>query len=239
MEPLPTGDFGGWLRHVRRALLTDEGTNVDCRGCNACCSSSLFIHVRPEETQTLDRIDRRLLVPAPDMPRGHVLLGYDKDGRCPMLAREGCSIYEHRPSTCRSFDCRIFGAAGVPAGGPKQERISQRAQRFRFDYPTSRALAEHAAVKAAAKFIRDHAECFPGRAVPSNPSQLAILALKSYTVFLDRETTQNTASDQETADAIVQACRQFDAQRREVGRSTRGGRQTARRSANRQVDEAD
>ena len=50
------------------------------------------------------------------MPKGNMLLGYDENGHCPMLIDDKCSIYEHRPITCRSYDCRIFPAAGIVAG---------------------------------------------------------------------------------------------------------------------------
>jgi hypothetical protein len=26
---------------------------------------------------------------------------------------QGCTVYEHRPSACRSFDCRAFSAMGL------------------------------------------------------------------------------------------------------------------------------
>ncbi len=50
----------------------------------------------------------------------------------------------------------------------------------------------------------------------STPSQLAILAIKVYDVFLEKgEGSAKTglASDTKTADAIVAACRKFDARR--------------------------
>ena len=31
----------------------------------------------------------------------------------------GCSIYDHRPRTCRTFDCRVFAAAGVAVDADK------------------------------------------------------------------------------------------------------------------------
>src|SRR5215472_10100346 len=32
---------------------------------------------------------------------------------CAHLGDRGCMIYEHRPSACRSFDCRAFSAMGL------------------------------------------------------------------------------------------------------------------------------
>lgn len=92
-------------RGMRSALRGEQPSAVPCDGCTACCTSSQFVHIEPDERETLRRIPSELLFPAPRMPAGHVLLGYDEHGRCPMLSEQGCSIYEHRPRTCRTYDC--------------------------------------------------------------------------------------------------------------------------------------
>jgi Fe-S-cluster containining protein len=185
-EPdLPAGDFSRWLRQTRDALRHRAAVEVACGECAGCCTSSYFIHINPEEAAALGRVRKELLVAAPGLPEGHVLLGYDSGGRCPMLAKGKCSIYEHRPQTCRSYDCRVFAAAGILAGGSDKAEINRRVRRWRFAYPTERDREEHRAVRAAASFIRDHAESFPGGRVPTDPSQLAVLAIKAYEVFLD------------------------------------------------------
>ncbi|MFA6001077.1 MAG: hypothetical protein WC828_03075 [Thermoleophilia bacterium] len=46
----------------------------------------------------------------------------DCDGCCPMLIDGGCSIYEHRPLTCRIYDSRVFAAAGIVAGGDDRKK---------------------------------------------------------------------------------------------------------------------
>ncbi len=220
-QDLPAGNFSSWLRHTRNALLVENGTDVACGECIACCISSQFVHVRPEESRTLDRIRKDLLVAAPGLPMGHVLLGYDKNGFCPMMVNGKCSIYEHRPLTCRNYDCRVFTAAGITAGDDKP-RITQRVKRWKFSYPTERDQDEHLGVKAAAHFIRDHAECFPGGKIPGTPSQLAILAIKVYDVFLKRpavpDNTGRASLDHEIAEAIVDACRKFDARMSKIVR---------------------
>jgi Fe-S-cluster containining protein len=216
-QDLPAGDFSSWLRHTRSALLSESGVEVDCGECIACCSSSQFIQVRPEETRTLGRIRKDILVAAPGFPRGHVLLGYDKKGFCPMMVNGTCSIYEHRPLTCRNYDCRVFTAAGIAAGDGDKARITERVRRWKFSYPTERDCEEHLAVQAAAKFIQEHAEYFPGGKIPGTPGQLAVLAIKVYEVFLKKDggsaKTGRASSDAEVADAIVEACRTFDARR--------------------------
>ncbi|MGI9120662.1 MAG: YkgJ family cysteine cluster protein, partial [Acidimicrobiales bacterium] len=113
-EPdLPAGDFSSWMTEMQSALRGERPSDVPCGGCTACCTSSQFVHIGPDETDTLAHIPAELMFPAPRLPPGHRLLGYDEQGHCPMLVDNRCSIYEHRPRTCRTYDCRIFPAAGL------------------------------------------------------------------------------------------------------------------------------
>lgn len=131
-----------------------------------------------------------------------------------MLVDGKCSIYEHRPITCRNYDCRIFPAAGIAAGEADKALINEQIQRWKFSYPTQKDRNQNSAVKAAAKFLQEHAECFPAGAAPSNPSQLAILAIKVYDVFLKYISESGKAkrkpSDLEIAKAIVAANEKFE-----------------------------
>ena len=38
------------------------------------------------------------------------------DGACIHLGDNGCSIYEHRPQSCRRYDCRIWSLFGMTDG---------------------------------------------------------------------------------------------------------------------------
>jgi uncharacterized protein len=170
-DPLPAGQFSTWLADMRAALRGECDMDVPCNGCTACCTSSQFIHVAPHETDTLAHIPRELLFPAPGLPRGNVVLGYDEHGRCPMLIDGQCSIYEHRPHTCRTYDCRIFAATSTDVDeddGTKAE-ISARASRWRFDFSTDRDRVLHDAVQAAVRFVRE-------RGASANES--AVLAIR-------------------------------------------------------------
>jgi len=140
------GGFSDWLRQTRLAHQTDTAVDVPCGDCVACCTSSYFIHIRPDETGTLSRVPAELLVAAPGLPRGHVVLGYDQRGRCPMLEEGRCSIYEDRPLTCRTYDCRVFAAAGIEADRPA---ITTRARTWAFEYPTDDDRRAGAAVRSA------------------------------------------------------------------------------------------
>jgi len=198
------GSFSEWLRAMRAALAGNSGMDVACGDCVGCCTSSYFIKVRAHEREAIERIGAENLRPVPGSNNGNMLMGFEPSGHCFMFTNGGCSIYQHRPETCRTYDCRVFTAAGMNAG-PDKSVINERIASWRFDYPTPRDTEEHRAVTAAANFIRQHPLRFPGGHVPSRPSEIAVLAVKSYQVFLDKP-----ATDAEIGAAIVEACLGFD-----------------------------
>jgi Fe-S-cluster containining protein len=214
-QDLPAGEFSSWLGRTRRAQIEEHGADVPCGACTACCKSSYFIHIGPEESQTLGRIPKKLLFKAPGLPEGNVLLGYDEKGHCPMLVDDKCSIYEHRPQTCRAYDCRVFTAAGIEAGDSKKQRINQRIRRWKFSYPAPGDSNEHSAVQAAAMFLQERADCFPDGVVPNNPTQLAVLAIKVYDAFVAYPDASGAPAptDLEIAKAVMEKKRQFEATR--------------------------
>src|ERR671913_1128381 len=119
---------------MRAALEGTADADVPCGTCTACCTASQFVHIAPDERDTLAHIPKALLFPAPRLPAGHVLMGYDERGHCPMLRDGACTIYAHRPRTCRTYDCRVFPAAGL-APARVQVEIARRSARWRFDEP--------------------------------------------------------------------------------------------------------
>jgi uncharacterized protein len=200
---LEAGAFGLWLAAMRRALAAVADADVPCGDCCACCSTSHFVHIGPEELDTLERVPRELLFPAPGLPAGHVLLPYDECGRCPMLAEDGrCSVYEHRPLTCRTYDCRVFAAAGLEAD---REPITQQARRWRFSCPAPDDSARLDAVRAAACWVPAHAAAFPGGHVPEDPAELAVLAVRVADVFLPDGPACEGADDVAVAAAVIRA----------------------------------
>ena len=120
---LAAGDFSPWIEGMHAAIRGERGSDVPCGGCTACCTSSQFVHIGPDETDTLSYIPAELLFPAPRLPAGHVVMGYDERGHCPMLIDNRCSIYEHRPQTCRTYDCRIFPATGTGLDGDDKAAV--------------------------------------------------------------------------------------------------------------------
>jgi hypothetical protein len=173
---LAAGDFATWLADFRAALATGSSVDVPCDGCTACCTSGQFVHIGPDETDTLAHISPELLAPAPRRPAGHVVLGYDSTGRCPMLVDGACSIYAHRPRACRVYDCRVFAASGIDVDAA-QPAIASRVARWRFSHPRPIDRRLHDAVAAAATFIRDDVELAADGMRPRSPADLAVLAI--------------------------------------------------------------
>ena len=199
------GPFTQWLNSMRAALAGSAEMDVACGTCVGCCTSSYFIKVRAHETEALERIGPDNLRPVPGATNGNMLMGFDEQGHCFMFENGRCSIYSSRPETCRTYDCRVFAAAGMNAG-PDKTVINERIASWRFDYADAQDERRHRAVTAAANFMRQHPVRFPGGRVPSRPSEIAVLAVKGYEVFLDPPST-----DAEIAAALVEACRRFDA----------------------------
>ena len=92
-----------------------------------------------------------------------------------MLIEGKCSIYEYRPRTCRTYDCRVFAAAGVEVDEDTKALIAERARRWRFEFPTDADRAQHVAVQAAARTVRE----------PMSATQLAVRAVEIHVEFVD------------------------------------------------------
>jgi hypothetical protein len=114
-----------------------------------------------------------------------MVLGYDKQGRCPMLVGNKCSIYKDRPGTCRSFDCRIIAASGIM--GNDNNLIAQQARRWKFDLPSKSDRNLLLAVQTAAAFLTKHPECIRDNLSPMDEIQVAALAIKVYDVFINKK----------------------------------------------------
>ena len=179
---------------------------MPCGTCRGCCRSSMFIHIRPEETRTIRRIPRALLFPAPGLPEGHMVMGYSDEGKCPMLIDGECSIYEDRPQACRSYDCRLFAATGVSVDARSQAEIEERVQAWRFDYAGDESREEQRMVAEAAAFLQQNRHLFPAESIPTYPVQLAVLVIRVYRLFSGMRASG--AADAVIAQAIVGALRE-------------------------------
>lgn len=183
-EPLPAGDLGPWLDQLPGAIAGEHDADVPCGTCTGCCTSSQFIAIGPDEVDTLRRIPAALRFPAPGRPKGHVLLGYDERGHCPMLVDGACTIYAHRPRTCRTYDCRVFPAAGLEPDEATKAAITERVRRWRFSHRSPDDQARHDAVRAAARFLQARVRDWPPGAVPVTTTHQAVLAAELHDRFL-------------------------------------------------------
>lgn len=206
---VPAGPFGQWLRQARAFLQGESGSDVPCGTCNGCCTSSYMIQVRPEDRRTLAVVPAELLDHANGIPAGHRVMLPRPNGHCPMYGATGCTIYPDRPQTCLDYDCRVFAAAGIDAGSEDKVVINTRVRAWRFTYESDTDVAAHAAVRAAAAFIRDQRDTFPGGLVPRGSSGIAVLAIKAYPVFMAADAGRKNPS--ELAEAILATAKAFDA----------------------------
>ena len=180
--------------------------DVPCGDCVGCCTSAYSVQLRPQDARALAKVPANFLVSAPGFPAGHMTMPALADGSCPMLAAGKCTIYRERPQTCLDYDCRIFAAAGIDAGGADKIVINRRVRAWRFTYPTPADQLAHQAVRSAAIFIKEKHASFTTR-VPTAAMGIAVLAIKAYKVFLAPDI--KTLSDVEIARAIVKADREF------------------------------
>jgi Fe-S-cluster containining protein len=89
------------------------------------------------------------------MPEGHMVIPHDARGHCPMLVDGRCSIYDDRPRTCRTYDCRVFAATGTE---PDDGLIAERAARWRFTYASAAERAAHEEIRTTAVAIRERTD---------------------------------------------------------------------------------
>ncbi len=192
-ESVGAGSFSEWLQFA------NGSSQVPCGSCNACCRSSMFVYIQPEETQAIERIPADLLFDAPGRPEGHLLMGYNEQGHCPMLVNNQCSIYEHRPQTCRDYDCRFFAATGVAVDAKSQPDIANRVALWVFEHDSEASRDEQFRLKSAAAFLCQNRDLFPPESIPYNPSSVALLALQIYKAFPG----DSKLSDMEIARALT------------------------------------
>jgi Fe-S-cluster containining protein len=205
------GGFGDWLAQTRAALRGSGGTRVPCGDCTGCCTSGYSVQVRPDEDAARAAIPAMLLVDSGDFAPGQRTLPPQPDGRCPMLDGARCSIYAHRPRTCRDYDCRVFAAAGLEAGGADKAAINRRVRAWRFAYAGEPEQRAHEAVRSAARFLQERRACIEalGVRVPRSTMGLAVMALKTHAALLP--SAGRPADDREIARAMIALLRDFDA----------------------------
>jgi Fe-S-cluster containining protein len=94
--------------------MTPSLTDTLCTRCGLCCDGSLFADVELAGRAEVTRLEALQLGVEDDGARGAVL-----SQPCAALRGRRCSVYEHRPQCCRTFECRLLrdvrrGAVSVP-----------------------------------------------------------------------------------------------------------------------------
>jgi Putative zinc- or iron-chelating domain len=87
-----------------RSELAALTSTVNCRSCRACCVDFVDTPLLPADSG--DGLDT-------EIRDGTRFLRKKANGECIHLQDGGCSVYEHRPSACRVFDCRDFAVSGL------------------------------------------------------------------------------------------------------------------------------
>ena len=175
-DELPAGDFATWLAAFQAALRDEGDSDVPCDGCTACCSSGQFVHIGPDETDTLAHIPAELRFPAPGLPGGHVVLGYDEHGRCPMLADR--RVLDLRAPSADVPHVRLPGVRAAAGVDPAKEPLGARVRRWRFSYPTVDDRQLHTDVRAAARLAGERSDAVTTGTRPRTPAAIAVHAVE-------------------------------------------------------------
>jgi hypothetical protein len=81
---------------------------VPCQGCRSCCYlSKLDFNPALERDTDLAHLDYTV------QEDGTARLRKREDGACVHLGETGCTVYEHRPTVCRVYDCRVQSLVGI------------------------------------------------------------------------------------------------------------------------------
>jgi len=102
-------------------------TDTLCTQCGLCCDGSLFADVELAGRAEATRLEAMGLEIEDDLTSGAQLLQ-----PCAALQGRRCSIYEHRPECCQTFECRLLqdvrrGAVGVERA---KEQIAEARKRI-------------------------------------------------------------------------------------------------------------
>jgi Fe-S-cluster containining protein len=194
--------FASWLNDFTGTLKGKNNGYVPCGDCVGCCTSAYFIHLKPTDKNSIKHIPRELMFPAPGLPKGNYLLGYDENGYCPMFKKGRCSIYKYRPETCRQYDCRVYPATGI-FPDDKKSQIYEKAKGWKFDISSSNDIKAFEAVQRASKFITKYRELFPKKFFPRNAPQLAVLAIRIHLELMKIDSDKIEKTAQALVDLIV------------------------------------
>lgn len=187
-----------WLADYQRCRTELSDLDVPCGDCAACCQSSMFILIRPQDTEAKQAIAPELRFRAPGLPDGFEVMGFDERGHCPMY-QQGCSIYAQRPTTCRQFDCRIFAISTVAEDQQQHPDIAASSRQWQLNQVTPQEQQQLDRIAAIRRWWQQHQGALPEALQPPRPSQQAVLVLDIYQRFPDDEFWAQPTADIVTA----------------------------------------
>ncbi len=201
---LDAGAFGPWLAAMREVLRGGRDADVPCGDCIGCCISSYPIPLRPGDARARAEVPEQYLL-GQSAQGQRWLMGFREDGSCPFMNERRCDIYAERPQTCRAYDCRIYAATGLLPDG-NREVIERRVREWRFGFDSDGERGDAAALRRAAQFIRANAALFPPAMRAASATAAAVLAVKTYPLFLEESPLPPEALVQQ----VVARAREFD-----------------------------
>jgi Fe-S-cluster containining protein len=183
---------------VRIAQTSPPVLNVPCNTCNACCyNHRIEVDRSQEPPERLARLDM-----VPD-EYGDMKLRKRADGSCVHLGENGCTIYEHRPTTCRTYDCRMSCMLGIRRAYQHGDAVIEEPA-WIFDQETRKDRILHAAFQMAGDHLRQ-------TGFPEDPDDLNTLLASIAPAYI--------AKSREMADQCDDL---FASMRHKNGRSTSG-----------------
>lgn len=200
---IAAGEFSEWVIDFIHTMKGKGEGNVPCGECVACCTSSKFIHIKPIDVAAIKSIPQELMFPAPGLPRGNFILGYDQNGHCPMFSKGKCTIYESRPETCRQYDCRVLAATEASTSSESEE-ISNRVSAWEFQYSLQESRQSKKAVKLAVKFLEEYSDLFPPGYIPKSMPKFSSFVIRIHSEFIGLGLESAKEGSAELANTIVQ-----------------------------------
>ena len=152
-DDLAAGEFSAWLTAMQAALRGERDADVPCDGCTACCTSSQFVHIEPDETDTLAHIPRPAPVPGSPAARGATCCSATTStGAARCWSTAGARSTSTGPGRAAPTTAGCSRRRGWTADQPA---VARRAQRWRFAHPSPTDREQHEAVRAAAVVLRE------------------------------------------------------------------------------------
>ena len=172
---IEAGSFSAWLEMTKKSIANGTGITVPCGSCGACCRSAFYIAVRQNEIKAFAHIPKELLSEIPGVPEVYYI-GFNEQGHCPLLIDDLCSIYEYRPHSCKTFDCRVYTATGIKLDKEDNSPINMRVNEWKFSYATKNDRIQQGNLLRAVSILKENLD--PGSMDPPTENR-RLLALNA------------------------------------------------------------